>query len=259
MTTCLADWASVESHHLVAAQLLDHDLLGDDLRESRLEKAAATVAPAFSRLDPLKRFLTAVKPSWVNGEAARRLVPLKEERDDGSAPDPAEPPVLILNASSDKIAYQYLARATFNALWGYMPIPAICDVGAGDDKGSAVELTDHFERVLRKKLHITDDRPAGQDLPHHAKTIYYLMVQTVGWALNTVAAAVRTIRQWHPWLVIVLLVGPAAPDQADLESAGLQEAIQLTPLLAPDAESRALQLVDSLNVIPKMLYGEGEP
>jgi tetratricopeptide (TPR) repeat protein len=40
-----------------------------------LRRTTATVAPAFGTADPLRRFVKAVTPSWVNGEAARHLVP----------------------------------------------------------------------------------------------------------------------------------------------------------------------------------------
>jgi hypothetical protein len=247
------DWVPGERRRLVAAQLLGHELLGGGTGGSRLGKAAATVAPAFGSVSPLRRFVKAVTPSWVNGEAARHLVPLEKQDEpvDGGAPRPANRRVLILNATSGDIADQYVYRATFNALWGFQQIHATCEAAGA---GGAEELTAHFEKVLRDYLQ-TEDWPVGKDLPHDEETTYYLMVQTGQKTLDTVATAVDEIQRLHPWLVVVLMVGPSAPAKADLESAGLGEATTLIPLLTPEAEIRARQLVESLEKIPKRLFG----
>jgi hypothetical protein len=249
-----ADWQPDDGRRLVAAQLLSHELLGSSQGGSLLRKTTATVARAFGSADPIRRFVNAVTPSWVNGDTARHLVPLEkqDEPGEGDVPSSSDRLVLILNATKGDIADQYLARATFNALWGFEPIRATCEA-AGE--GGAEELTAHFETVLRNALEVGIDWPADEDLPRDDQTTYYLMVETGQKELDTVATAVDEIQRQHPWLVIVLIVGPSAPTQADLESAGLSEATMLTPLLTAEAESRARQLIKALDNIPEQLYG----
>jgi hypothetical protein len=233
------NWTFDESHRLVASQML-----GEGLHGNRLEKATAALAYAFGNRDLFERLLAAVTPSWVEGEAARRLLPLQRDRD----PDRR---VLVLNANREQIALQYLARATFNALYGYESIPTTCEVVG---ESGAKELFQRFDRAVREGLCVDNEWPEHEELPRDRGKVYYLLVHVGHQPLETVAEAVHSIHAKYSWLIIVLLVGPSLRPQADLESMGLGEATAVIPPLAAGDEIRALQLIQALHRLPEKAY-----
>jgi hypothetical protein len=224
------DWDQDEGHRLLAAQML-----GEGLRGGRLLNAAGVLVDAFMSRDPFQALLYEVSPSWVDGQAARRLLPPPQ--------GPADRRVLILNASRQEIAGQYVDRANFNATRGYRQITATC---RGVGEGGAEELVALFERGIREGLGTEDYPPDDHDFAPFDGMVYYLLVQVGELPLTAVGQAVRVIHEWHPWLVVVLLTGPSLPGQADLRSAGLDQAVPLVPALARGDESHAYQLRQAL-------------
>jgi TIR domain len=219
-------WDEYESHRLLAAQML-----GEGLRGGRLFKAARAVADAFQIRDPFQAFLYEVLPSWVDGQAARLLL---------SPPaGSADQRVLILNAAKHEIAGQYVDRANFNAAPGYGEIAATCrSIG----EGGAEEVLELLDRAIRERLGAEDYPPDDHDLRPLDDMPYYLLVEVGGLPLEVVGQAVHRIHNWYPWLVVVLLTGLSLPSQADLRSAGLDQAVVLAPALAKGDESTAYQL-----------------
>ena len=234
------EWITGQGHRLVAAQLL-----GQGLHDDRLQRAVAALADAYLIKDPFERLAMSVRPCWVDGTAARQMLP--PERD----PE-ANRRILIINARRFNVAEQYLARATFSAVTGYESMEATCDgVGAA----GAEELAARFDSVIRKKLD-AEDEPAGASLPRRPGTKYYLIVQLGGQLLHVAAKAVHAMHGNHPWVIVVLLVGPDRPSEAELASAGLADAAVLSPPLAPDDEVLARQLISWFNELPGRLYGQ---
>jgi hypothetical protein len=231
------DWLG-EGHQLLAAQMLGAGL------SDRLEEATAELIDAFDNRDLVDRLISEVSPSWVDGEAARRLLPGEQDR-------PPQRRVLILNADDQTIGVQYVARATFNAKFGYEWINATC---GAIGEGGAEELSAHFENVIHDEL-CSCGRLAHLDVPHSLRKMYYLLVHVGRQPLENVAKAVQAVHANHPWLVIVLLVGPVLPDEAFLELVGLGEAAILIPPLGTGDEASALQLLRALDRLPKKAYG----
>lgn len=227
------NWDVNESHRLLAAQLL-----GESLRGARLQKAADALADAFDRRDPFERLIVDIRPSWVDGQAARMLLPPPPGDN-----TPADRRVLILNAYRTETASYYLARATFNKTVGYDHIDVTAEIVG---EGGAQELIARFEHAIRDNLCAEDYLPDDHNLPHDAETIYYLLVRVGNSALGMVAEAVRQVQEWYPWLVIVLLAGFCLPDEAKLESVGLNAAVVVTPALAKDDEAFARQMLRKL-------------
>ena len=219
-------WNENESRRLLAAQML-----GEGLSGGRLLKAATTLVDAFQMRDPFLAFLHEVAPCWVDGRAARLLLPLPV----GSA----DQRVLILNVSKHEIAGQYVDRANFNAARGYGEIAATCrSVG----EGGAEEVFELFERAIRERLGAEEYPPDDHDLRPLDGMVYYLLVQVGELPLEVVSQAVRRIHERYPWLVVVLLTGLSLPSEADLRSAGLDQAVVLVPELMKGDESSAYQL-----------------
>lgn len=219
--------------HFLAYQLLDRG------HDGRLPLVMGELAPWLGD-EPLERLLREVVPTWVDGAAARRILPRK---------DCAGQFVVALNAHEPSTAAQYIARATCCAIVGYSH-EATGGVAVGE--AGVGELVVEYENAIRSLIGLPVPWPLDDLHPPDGET-YYLVVKPPERRTDLAAAAIRQVRQRFPWLVVILLTGSDPPDEENLRDWQLDDVVVLRPVLLPDDERKALVMIHQLRGLPGRL------
>jgi hypothetical protein len=225
--------ASVGGRHFLAHQFLNHG------HDGRLLQALGEIAP-WMGIEPLGRLIREVVPTWVDGAAARRILPPR---------DRTERFVVALNARHASTAEQYIARATCCALLGYVHRTAD---GVAVGEGGADELLVEYEKAVHDLLGLDESEPLDGVRPPSGVT-YFLVVKPSEHRVDLAAAAIRQLQDRFPWLVVILLTGSKPPSEQNLRDWRLGDVVVLRPTLQADDERNALMMIHQLRSLPARL------
>lgn len=157
-------------------------------------------------------------PTWVDGEAARRLVP---------PPQDPRGRVTLLNAYAEETALHYIERATCRGGHGREELSPL----EGDEAEAAMAAFEtDLENTLWSRMGWSPNKPCS---PPPGKLYYLVLPVAPGARRRLLAKAVETVRRKAPWLHVVLVVDVTAPDKQLLDTWGLDD---VTILPALDAE-----------------------
>lgn len=232
------EWSHEEGCRLLAAQLLGRGLLGRPL-----ERAMWELAQSLDR-DSLSRLITDALPTWVDPEAARRVLPARR----GEDPDRM---VVLLDVASEELAADYLARAMcreipdYEFTWVVMP-----PVG----EAAVDEVLDSCRLAVRYMLCLADHEPLEPSAPHDRDKVYYLLLHPGAAPPYAVARAVRVLHQECPWLVVVVLAAGGRMTMPILSGAGITDIVLVKPPLEPGDETRARQTRTAVRSMPSRAY-----
>lgn len=187
----------------------------------RMEDALDELAPALSH-HTLRQLTGALKATWVNEEAARKLLPAPNK--------PPQEMTALLNASRPGTAEQYIRRATCNATRGY----EVKSVGAPIGEDRAGERLRDWEREVWLQFF---DAPEEEDqvLPSDLlERTHYLIIDESRPPDAEFAAAVQRLHRNFSWLIILVATGKDLPPPE--VQAAFHKPILLEPVLAADNE-----------------------
>lgn len=171
-------------------RFLAHLLLGRT-SVSRIHTAVEHVArPASARLRQLVGLVT---PSWVDGEAARALLPEHSQT------------CAVLNAEFTETAEQYVRRAACCAL-NYRT----AQVGVVTGENLEEELLRDCERAVRDLADLLPDDDLADDVEPLDNQVCFLLVHLNDAALTAVGRVVLRLQERFGWLNVVVLTGRAA-------------------------------------------------
>lgn len=175
-------------------RFLAHLLLGRT-SAGRIHTAVEHIArPASSRL---RQLIGLVTPTWVDGEAARALLPEHRQT------------YAVLNAEYTETAEQYVRRAACCAL-NYRT----AQVGVVTGENLEAELLRDCERAVRDLADLLPDDDLTDDVEPLDSQVCFLLVHLNDAVLTTVARVVLRLQERFAWLNVVVLTGKAV-DPAD--------------------------------------------
>jgi hypothetical protein len=204
-----------------AQQFLAHWLLGR-MNSGRIHTAVEHIArPASSKLGQLVELVT---PVWVDGEAARALLPGQHRT------------CAVLNAKLPGTATQYVRRAACCSL-SYRTQPVSAVVG----ENLQAELLHDCEEAVRELLDVPAGLPLEDDEEPLSDQVCFLLIDPNDAPLAPVAAVVRTLLERFHWLNVIILTGEAVADRPLLDQWQLADAIVL-PALAAGEERLAARM-----------------
>jgi hypothetical protein len=232
------DLQHVESQ-VGSCEFLAHQLLGT--ADARLIGALMELAPHLG-MDALEQLVTQVRPTWINAESARHLLP------------PAAPQrwTIALNASYPETADSYVARAVCLRLDRYY-MKAAGGIPLGED--AARELTEQCMDAVRQLLSYRPGTPVSAFKPRSGGAWQYLTIGVQGVRPALVAHVVRELHAQFPWLLIVLLTGSVMPDEETLRSWCVDDLMVVTPYLDEHEEIEGDRLARDLSGIVGRLNG----
>lgn len=192
-------------------RFLAHWLLGPT-NSGRIHTAIEHIArPASSKLAQL---VCLVAPAWVDGEAARALLPLERHRT-----------CAVLNARLPETARQYVRRAACCSL-SYR----IREVAAVVGESVEAELLRDCEQAVRELLDLPPGLPLDEDEEPLDGQVCYLVIDPNNAPLASVATVVRRLLARFRWLNVIVLTGEEIADRPSLDRWRLDEAIVLPAL-----------------------------
>jgi len=214
-------------------RLLAHQMLGPGL-SARIVAALRQIARQASGTLPL--LIDLVAPVWVDGEAARALLPAGGQV------------FVLLNAQMSETARHYVYRAACCSL-AYRTETVTLIVG----EDQAREFLHDCERAVRQLLVLNDIYPLDGELPVGGD-VCFLVVDPGGAPVDPVIDVLRSLLVRFEWLNVILLVGPAVPKDDDLRRWGMADAI-LRPELGLDEEKDASRIVGRLQALHRQVVG----
>ncbi|MEU1045900.1 toll/interleukin-1 receptor domain-containing protein [Streptomyces sp. NPDC005897] len=232
------DLRHVESQ-VGSCEFLAHQLLGT--ADARLVGALMELGPHLG-MDALEQLVIQVRPTWINGESARHLLP-------PAAPDRR---TIALNASYPETADSYVARAVCLRLDRYY-MKAAGGIPLGED--AAQELTEQCMDAVRQLLNYRPGTPVSAFRPRPGGAWQYLTIAVHGVRPALVAQVVQELHVRFPWLLIVLLTGLVMPDEETLRSWCVDDLVVVTPYLDEDEEIEGDRLSRDLSGIVGRLNG----
>jgi hypothetical protein len=171
-------------------RFLAHLLLGPT-QVGRIHTAIEHVArPAAGRL---KQLVGLVAPAWVDGEAARALLPDQRQT------------CAVLNAEYTETAEQYVRRAACCAL-NYRT----AQVGVVTGEDLETELLRDCEQAVRDLADLLPDEELTDDVTPLPNQVCFLLVHLNDTAPASVAKVVLGLQTRFAWLNVVVLTGKAA-------------------------------------------------
>jgi hypothetical protein len=233
------EWGREEACRLLAAQFL-----GAGLRGRRLEHALWAVAESLDS-GPFRKLRTDALPSWVDAEAARRVLPPRR------GVDPHRMTV-FLDLNDLILAGDYLARAMCRAVPDYdyvaLEVPSTSEFPAD-------EVLDGCRSAVRRMLCLDDDEVLSPTAERPEDKIHYLLVHPGEAPGSAVASALVALHGECPWLVVVALgaSGRLTPDL--LVQAGVDDLVLVEPALPPSDEKRARQLRQAVVDMAARVFG----
>ncbi|WP_369173361.1 toll/interleukin-1 receptor domain-containing protein [Streptomyces sp. R28] len=225
-----------DQHQLEAQQgachYVAHHLLGPVPRD-QLPYAVDRLAPYLEE-DPLRRLVVQLVPTWIDGDAARMLLP---------SPVLATKHVVALNAHAPDIAVQYVDRAMCLQFSRYNQR----EVGALPTGEHTVEelfamCVEPVRQVSRNPKWLAPERYRA----HAENYLHCLVLDVQGRRPALVGELVYRLHRTFPWLLVVLLTGDTAADGLNGHVAGLS----VLPALTVDEEIRVHQLTEDLKELP---------
>jgi hypothetical protein len=204
----------------------------DDGLSSRTYYAVRAISDYLPH-DHLDKLVDNVACAWVDIEAAHKLLDVCRQR--GST--------AVLNARHPATADDYLDRATCRGVyWREVAATVV-----GED--AVAELVAHYESAVLS-LHGVEPPWTVDDIePRDEPTV--LVVDPTGAPLEAAISAVKTIRARFPWVIVLLLVGDAAPSRQNLDDWKLGAVDVVSPALRPGAELAARRRVRDLRQLLK--------
>ncbi|MEV8433645.1 toll/interleukin-1 receptor domain-containing protein [Streptomyces sp. HUAS 31] len=231
-----ADRHQLETQH-GACQYVAHHLLGPVPRD-QLPDAVDRLAPYLAD-NPLRRLVVQLVPTWIDGEAARRLLP---------SPVLASKHVVALNAHAADIAVQYVDRAMCLQFSRYNQR----EVGALPTGEHTVDelfalCVEPVRQVSRNPRWLPPERYRA-----HAKDyLHCLFLDVQGLRPALAGELVSRLHEAFPWLLVVLLTGDTAADGLN----GHVGKLSVLPALTVDEEIRVHQLTEDLTELPDRHIG----
>lgn len=207
----------------------------------RMERALDELAPALSH-HTLRQLTGALKATWVNEEAARKLLPA-----------PKKPPwemTALLNSFKPGTAEQYIRRATCNATLGYEVKSA--GVPIGEDRIG--ERQRDWERDVWVEFFDApneEDRILPSDLLDRT---HYFIIDETGPPDSDFVAAVHRLHSAFSWLIVLVTTGKDLPTPE--VQAAFNKPILLEPALTADNELVARLRSDRLDKMPDRHSGK---
>ncbi|MFI6403999.1 toll/interleukin-1 receptor domain-containing protein [Streptomyces sp. NPDC050548] len=226
--------------HVGAGQFLAHHLLAT-ASVTRLREAVHEIARKrrLSR-DDLASLITLLTPAWIDGEAARRLLP-----PDGLAVKR----LVALNARGADTAGQYVDRAMCRQIM-YYRFHTAGGIPMGEDAldDLAAQCVEAVRRVL-----VAPPWQDHRNFRPRENFLHCLILDVHRVRPGLVEELVTRLHQLFPWLLIVLLSDECDPSRARL--APRFKDLVVLPDLTEDEESLGYQLTHELRGLPDRLKG----
>ncbi|WP_327065449.1 toll/interleukin-1 receptor domain-containing protein [Kitasatospora sp. NBC_01302] len=220
---------------------LAHQLLGTS-NSAGLRRAINAIAP---HIDPgkLGQLVAQITPTWINAEAARRIIP---------PPAQSERRAVLLNACEQTTAGQYVDRAMCLQFHLYH-FEAAGGIPLGED--TAAELLDQCVESVRGLIRFPPTARPAQFRPR-AEELHCLSIDVSAVRPAVVAEVLQRLHDLFPWLLIILLTGDSVPDAATVGEWKVDDLVVLSPLLAEEAEFGGYQLTQDLRNLLNRLNGQ---
>lgn len=217
---------------LEGRRYLANQFLGQDHRD-RLHLALGEIA--FHVRHDLGSLVTLVSPTWVDFEAARKLLP-------GTGRI-----IAALNADRPGTAQEYVNRAACGSV-RYRAVEV--SLIAGEDQLADYE---HDCRLaIAQLLYLGPGDPLDGELPLQGE-FGFLIIDPPGVSPGVVGELVRRLAASFPWLNIILLAGAGIDDDLDLAPLGLENLPLVSPPLAEGEERlagrRRRRLIDMIKQV----------
>jgi hypothetical protein len=222
-------------------RFLAHQLLGRELDRPIDEVGKRTYKAVVAVVDYMgwesqAGLIEEVIPTWVDADGARQLL---------TATDQPDHAVILLNARHQDTGVDYILRATCRARDGYRYEVVGTEVGE-DVVG---ELGIHFEKAVAELLCVEPPWTLA-DLNEEAElrdgTCFLVLKPPEHTRLDLVADAVRTLQDRFPWLVVMVLIGEAPPDDVARIAWTPGNVLVLDPPLLGNEERLARRVVSKL-------------
>ncbi len=214
---------------------LAHQFLGHRTGES-VYQAVGKIGFGLPRLGDLVRL---VSPTWIEGAAARQLVPFATVCDEASGlPERVSRRVVAaLNSERSETARQYIDRALCcgDGYW----VQTISLV-AGESQEA--EFRRDCSAAIRRLLHLDEDEELDGVGPY-ADDKLYLVVDPNGVPLDTVGALVAELTAQYPWLNVIVLTGNGDHQSPEWPKTGIK---LLRPELRAQDEKSARRAVRAM-------------
>lgn len=214
---------------------LAHQFLGHRTGES-VYQAMGKIGFGLPRLADLVRL---VSPTWIEGAAARRLVPFGTvtDEDAGTSKRFARRVVVALNSERSETARQYVDRALCcgDGYW----VQTISLV-AGESQDA--EFRRDCEAAVRRLLHLDDDEPL-EGVGPYADDKLYLIVDPNGVPLDAVDELVADLAARYLWLNVIVLTGSGDHKAFEWPKT---EMGRLWPALRPEDEKSARRAIKAM-------------
>jgi hypothetical protein len=242
----------------VGAELfLAHLLLrtGESVRsgsaDSPLPAAVAALRPGLAG-SQLNQLAQETLPGWVDPEDAVPFAPRRSGGPDGPDGRGGPKPVVLLSAYDEWTAEQHIKRSLHNEPDSYslgdLPPQDQDDDMPADGRPPTEDLLALCRVALRGVFGLPPRKPLNADEVRPVeRRREYLVINTLDYALPTVATAVNTLHEEFPWLIVVVLVPDGLPDQDQLRRLGLSRAVPVD--LSGAVESRAYSLKERLDEV----------
>ena len=214
------------------SRFLAHQMLDDGL-SSQTYYAVRAISDYLPH-DHLGKLIDNVACAWVDIEAAHKLLDVCQQKAGSTA---------VLNARHPATADDYLDRATCRGVYWR----EVAGTVVGED--AVAELVAHYESAVLS-LHGVEPPWTVDDIePRDEPTV--LVVDPTGVPLEAAISAVKTVRDRFPWVIVLLLVGDAAPSRQNLDDWKLGTVNVVSPALRPGAERAARRRVRDLRQLLK--------
>jgi len=220
-------------------EFLAHHMLST-ATAARLREAVYEIAQSMSS-DELRKLITLLTPTWIDAEAARRLLP-----PDGLA----SKHLVALNARDTCTAGQYVDRAMCRQIM-YYRYRAAGGIPTGEDAFD--DLVGQCVEAVRQVLHYPAWHDVGKFRPRDG-FLHCLILNVHEVRPRLVERVVARLHTLFPWLLILLLVDEHDPARARLSSR-LADLVVLPRLTEAD-ESHGYQLTQELKALPDELNGQ---
>ncbi|MEV2210084.1 toll/interleukin-1 receptor domain-containing protein [Streptomyces sp. NPDC050997] len=229
-------------HHLDvyagAGEFLAHHMLAT-ATAAGLRKGVYEIARSMGG-DRLRELITLLTPTWIDADAARRLLPPNGL---------ASKHLVALNARDPATAGQYVDRAMCRQLM-YYSFQAAGGIPQGED--TVDDLVEQGVEAVRQVLCSPDWQDPRTFRPRE-DYLHCLVLDVHGLRPRLVERVVARLHDLFPWLLIVLLADECDPARARLSSQ-LADLVVLPELTQAD-EVFGHQLTKELKAVPDRLNG----
>lgn len=214
---------------------LAHQFLGHRTGES-VYQAVGRIGFGLPRLADLVRL---VSPTWIEGAAARQLVPFGtvSDEDGGTSRRVPRRVVAALNSERSETARQYVDRALCcgDGYW----VQTISLV-AGESQDA--DFRRDCSAAIRRLLHLDDDEQL-EGVGPYADDKLYLVIDPNGVQLDAVGALVGDVAAAYPWLNVIVLTGGGDHKAVEWPKTEIR---RLQPALRPEDEKSARRAIKAM-------------